>query len=620
MRKQILLLTVSVSFTALLYGQVGINTTSPKSTLDVMAKNTDGSSPEGIIAPRLTRDALFAASGSGQYGTPQNGAIVYVTEVGIGGSNTGQTANVDAIGYYFFDARSDQWKKVGDGSNIYNADGILSSPRIMTMNGNSLGFVGGKIGIGSSGPHPSSILGLESTTLGFLPPRMTKLQMDAIVNPSLGLVVYCTDCFAGNQGCLMINDSSLETSPKWGSLCSSNVSLPIVMAIDCGSAATSGSLNSGVAASGVITTIPYNGGNAGSYQSVNFYSTGVTGLVASLSAGTLNAGNGSFTFNIVGTPNSVGTAVFDITVAGKSCSFGIPVTSANALVGALDCSSALFSPAEITAGTGYSGTMTLPYSGGNGNAYPQVSFVQNGLTFTLPGNNLSNGNGNLVYNVTGTASNAGTMSIPVSFGGKSCNVSTTVEESPTVVMPGNPQAWMRHNLGADTSQNADVPVQAIHGNYYQWGRINAVANASTPATAIIGWNTTPAPNGSWSDTSKTVSDPCPVGFKVPTKQQWINLNNSTSKSNIGTFTDLVTNFGSAKVFTGGGNKLTLPTAGARSNSQSGALVRRGLTGGYWSSTISTATFASFLNFNTTTVDPSATNERLSGFSVRCISE
>ncbi|HYV95378.1 MAG TPA: hypothetical protein VE978_26630, partial [Chitinophagales bacterium] len=41
-------------------------------------------------------------------------------------------------------------------------------------------------------PHASSILELRSTTLGFLPPRMTTTQRDSIASPAAGLVVYNT--------------------------------------------------------------------------------------------------------------------------------------------------------------------------------------------------------------------------------------------------------------------------------------------------------------------------------------------------------------------------------------------------------------------------------------------
>ena len=41
-------------------------------------------------------------------------------------------------------------------------------------------------------PNSSSILELRSTTLGFLPPRMTTTERDAISSPATGLVIYNT--------------------------------------------------------------------------------------------------------------------------------------------------------------------------------------------------------------------------------------------------------------------------------------------------------------------------------------------------------------------------------------------------------------------------------------------
>ena len=65
----------------------------------------------------------------------------------------------------------------------------------------------------------------------------------------------------------------------------------------------------------------YGSGDGGSYavQSVN--STGVLGLTATLSAGTLAAGSGDVTYVISGTPSSSGTASFAITLGGQSCVF-----------------------------------------------------------------------------------------------------------------------------------------------------------------------------------------------------------------------------------------------------------------------------------------------------------
>ncbi|MDR6457716.1 hypothetical protein J2786_000809 [Chryseobacterium vietnamense] len=52
--------------------------------------------------------------------------------------------------------------------------------------------VSGQVGINTTTPHPSSILDLNSTTRGLLPPRLTTSQRIAIVSPADGLVVYDT--------------------------------------------------------------------------------------------------------------------------------------------------------------------------------------------------------------------------------------------------------------------------------------------------------------------------------------------------------------------------------------------------------------------------------------------
>jgi hypothetical protein len=46
-----------------------------------------------------------------------------------------------------------------------------------------------RVGIGTASPNASSILNLESTSMGFLPPRMTQSQRNAnIARPATGLV------------------------------------------------------------------------------------------------------------------------------------------------------------------------------------------------------------------------------------------------------------------------------------------------------------------------------------------------------------------------------------------------------------------------------------------------
>lgn len=56
-----------------------------------------------------------------------------------------------------------------------------------------------QIGIGTSSPHESAIVELQSTNKGFLPPRLNNEQLKKVENPAAGLMVYCSDCCYDNR-------------------------------------------------------------------------------------------------------------------------------------------------------------------------------------------------------------------------------------------------------------------------------------------------------------------------------------------------------------------------------------------------------------------------------------
>ena len=64
-----------------------------------------------------------------------------------------------------------------------------------------------QVGVGTVTPDASAALEVKSTTKGFLPPRMTASQRDAIATPGAGLIIFCTDCAYG-EGELQIKLSS----------------------------------------------------------------------------------------------------------------------------------------------------------------------------------------------------------------------------------------------------------------------------------------------------------------------------------------------------------------------------------------------------------------------------
>ncbi|GEM_PF-6178113 len=90
--------------------------------------------------------------------------------------------------------------EVGTDTNrwmIYTADGRssnVSSFRIGVDNiGDYLAITrNGSVGIGTTTPNAAALLEVNSTTKGFLPPRMTTTQRNAISTPPVGLMIYNT--------------------------------------------------------------------------------------------------------------------------------------------------------------------------------------------------------------------------------------------------------------------------------------------------------------------------------------------------------------------------------------------------------------------------------------------
>ena len=65
-------------------------------------------------------------------------------------------------------------------------------------------FVFSQLGINIDGSSPdgSAMLDVKSKKKGLLPPRMSRAEINAIVNPANGLIVYCTDCGPSGTGAL----------------------------------------------------------------------------------------------------------------------------------------------------------------------------------------------------------------------------------------------------------------------------------------------------------------------------------------------------------------------------------------------------------------------------------
>ena len=187
----------------------------------------------------------------------------------------------------------------------------------------------GNVGVNTT--TPDAVLEVYSTTKGVLVPRLTTAQRDAMVSPlnpankvQEGTIIYNLD-----QHCLQYNVAPTGTTPNWvGYGCDGVVVTPgSITTLNCAGATTTGTLTSGTAASGVSSSVPYTGGNGGSYAAQTVTSTGVTGLTATLAAGNFATGAGNLTYTITGNPSAGGTASFAINIGGQSCTLTRTVAS-----------------------------------------------------------------------------------------------------------------------------------------------------------------------------------------------------------------------------------------------------------------------------------------------------
>jgi hypothetical protein len=118
----------------------------------------------------------FQVNGTARVGGSSASAQLYLK----GGLGAGQYLYLDNGG-------SDLWTIVG--ANVFIIDS--STTRILRANANAQVTINGNTNLATAQ------LQVDSTTRGFLPPRMTNAQRTAISSPAVGLLVYQTDSTEG---------------------------------------------------------------------------------------------------------------------------------------------------------------------------------------------------------------------------------------------------------------------------------------------------------------------------------------------------------------------------------------------------------------------------------------
>ena len=135
----------------------------------------------------------------------------------------------------------------------------------------------GQVGMGTNTPDSSAALDLSSTSKGFYPPRMTYVQMTSIVSPSLGLMVYCTDCEPESiyyyESGYFLNSHRQAVSGNLDSFDGSSLNH------------SGGNLDSSTPyfeSDGITTSINLSGWSGETHNPISFSSTGRLGFTATL--------------------------------------------------------------------------------------------------------------------------------------------------------------------------------------------------------------------------------------------------------------------------------------------------------------------------------------------------
>ena len=116
------------------------------------------------------------------------------TLAGLGGVPTTRTLSINGVS---FDLSANRSWSVGTLTGSGNVNYLPKWDGSTSLTNSLLFDSGSGIGIGTASINASALFQMDSTTKGFLPPRMTAAQRVAISTPAQGLIVYQTDSVIG---------------------------------------------------------------------------------------------------------------------------------------------------------------------------------------------------------------------------------------------------------------------------------------------------------------------------------------------------------------------------------------------------------------------------------------
>ncbi len=528
---------------------------------------------------------------------------------------------------------------------------IISSFILILLTG-TISFAQVAITSDNTAPDNSAMLDVKSTTKGFLAPRMTFAQRDAIASPAAGLLVFCTDnnAYYSNKGTpaaplwIMLNTqwsgtgaNIYYTSGNVGiGTNSPGVKLQVAgkIAADFGTSTSAsfvfgnGLENTGFSSSqeNVVNVI-----TSGS-ERVRFASNGAVGVgtsspnnsaivdIASTTKGVLLPRVTFEQRNAIVTPaeglavictncNTDGTACFSIFLGGQWLNMAgncaLPTSPAEGIHVQTN-THIVWNWSTVPIANGYKwhfinnfataadmGTSTSKTETGltQGDSYTRYVWAYNACGYSEP------------VVIQGQALICGTSFTRTHSAGTIAPVTKTVMYGTVANIPGETtKCWITRNLGASQQAIAvDDGTEASAGWYWQFNRKQGYKHDGTTRTPNTTWITSISENTDW----ETANDPCSLllgsAWRFPTNTEWTNVNA------IGSWTNWNSPFSSA---------LKLHAAGYL-ESGSGSLSNRGSYGDFWSSTQISSTNGWDLSFYSSSSNM-YNHLKAYGLSARCV--
>ena len=439
-------------------------------------------------------------------------------------------------------------------------------------------------------PNGSAMLDVKSTAKGFLPPRMTLVQRNAITNPAEGLMVFCTDCGYSNTSAV-----STYSGGVWRLLTAyCLIKSPTAGTHVAGLNQVVWNWNTAQYATG------YRWNTTNSFATATNMGTSTTKTETGLTCNTAYT-RYIWAYNVCGDSSNV-TVLTQSTLAASLAS---PTPGTHIATGA----QVIWNWNVVTGATGYRWNTE--------NVYATASDLGNVLTKTETGLTCGTAYTRYIWaysacgvstaaTLTKTTTACFACGTPVTVNhvaGSVAPVTKTVNYGTVAGIAGEPsKCWITSNLGASRQATAKDDATEPSGGWY-W-QFNRKQGYKFELTVIPAWTvTTIDENFGW----QSANDPCALemgnGWRLPTLTEWNNVNAG------GGWVDWNGPWNSAlKIHAAGYLSLT-----------DGWLESPGANGAYWSS-------AQFNNVNGWDLDFISTScgmydfYKACGFSVRCIRE